>query len=39
MQCSVEFNTIREWSVFRTSTELAGLTTNDVNAALAAAGR
>ena len=35
MQCSVEFNTIRELNVFRTSTELPGVTTNDVIAALA----
>ena len=36
MQYSVEFNTIRELNVFRTSTELTTLTTNDVIAALAA---
>ena len=38
MQCSVEFNTIWELNVFKTSTELAALTTNDVIAALAADG-
>ena len=38
MQCSVEFNTIRELNVFRTSTKLAALTTNDVIAAQAADG-
>ena len=36
MQRSVEFNTIRKLNVFRTSTKLAALTTNDVIAALAA---
>ena len=35
---SVEFNMIRELNVFRKSTELAALTTNDVIAALAADG-
>ena len=38
MQCSVEFNTIWVLNVFRTSTELATFTTNDVIAALAADG-
>ena len=38
MQCSVQFNTVRELNVFRTCSELAALTANDAVAALSAGG-